>query len=276
MARVWREAGHEVTFLFGTKRYVPADLALLHVNLSVVPQRYIQLARRYPIVLNGEVTDIRKSTFSRNILQRNDEWDGRVMIKSDLNYGGYPELTLKRSWLTRKFRTVRRARRLIDRLTGRAPRIAESTDYKIYDRLTDVPPEFFDEDGIVVEKFLPEKQDEFYHVRVYEFLGDRGQCVRLAGKNPVVKGATCESFEEIEVPGEILGLCNELRLHFGKLDYVVNDGKIVLLDVNKTMGAGERDRQNIGGHLAYRAGGLYSYFEAGRPDPRRPTVSDAK
>ena len=49
LAKVWQAAGHEVVHVFGPDKFVPADLALVHVNLSVVPEGYIQLARRYPI-----------------------------------------------------------------------------------------------------------------------------------------------------------------------------------------------------------------------------------
>jgi hypothetical protein len=33
----WREEGFDVRYLFGARRFVPADLVIVHVNLSVVP-----------------------------------------------------------------------------------------------------------------------------------------------------------------------------------------------------------------------------------------------
>ena len=260
MTRVWRNAGHEVTFLFGTRRFVPADLALVHVNLSVVPEEYIRFAKRYPVALNGEVRDIRKRSFSDNILGYDSTWAGPVIVKSNLNYAGYPEQSLGRSWLTRRFPLARRVRRLMDRATGRAPRFVESTDYELYDSLGKVPPLCFGDPDIVVEKFLPEIRNGLYHTRVYKFLDGRGQCVRLSGHQPVVKVSTSLQAEEIEPHDEILDIKRRLRLDFGKLDYVINDGRVVLLDVNKTMGAGTGDEDDIGGHLSFRAEGLYTYF----------------
>jgi hypothetical protein len=65
LAQLWREDGLEVVYLYGTDRFVPADLALVHVDLSVVPEPYLEFAARYPIVLNGRVRDIRKTVTSR-------------------------------------------------------------------------------------------------------------------------------------------------------------------------------------------------------------------
>jgi hypothetical protein len=180
LTKVWQEAGHELIFLFGPRKFVPADLVLVHVNLSVVPEDYIQLARRYPIALNAEIKDIRKRTISQNLLRRDDDWDGPVLVKSNLNYAGYPERDLGQSWLTRNSRTVRRARRLLDRLTGRAPVFTDSTEYELYDGLADVPGKYLDREDVVVEKFRAEIQDGLYHTRFYLFLGDRGSHRRLA------------------------------------------------------------------------------------------------
>ncbi len=274
VARYWRQAGHEVIFLFGTRRFVPADLVLVHVNLSVVPEKYLTFARRYPIVLNGLVKDIRKRTFSENILAKDANWDGPVIVKSDLNYAGYPERTLKRSRLARRFPVVRRVRRLLDRLTGRTPRFAESTDYELYDKLADVPEGYFDDTDLVVEKFLPEIRDGLYHTRNYNFLGDRAQWVNLAGPNPIVKAATCVKIDEIEPHGKIVEIRRRLNLDYGKLDYVVHDGRVVLLDVNKTIGAGARDIEDVEGRLKFRSEGLYYYFRSAGSEsaPGPPTL----
>ena len=91
LADHWREDGHEVFFLFGTKRFVPADLIIVHVDLSVVPDSYLRFAARYPVAVNGRVRDIRKSTFSTGLLRPDDLWQGPVIVKSDFNYAGEPE-----------------------------------------------------------------------------------------------------------------------------------------------------------------------------------------
>jgi hypothetical protein len=108
LARRWRADGHEVINLFGVSRFEPADLILVHVNLSVVPGEYIEFASRYPIALNSGVRDIRKSTISRNLVRPGEGWDGPVIVKSDLNYAGLPERVLNRSWLERRWPPSRR------------------------------------------------------------------------------------------------------------------------------------------------------------------------
>jgi hypothetical protein len=87
----WREDGHDVAYLFGTERFVPADIVLVHVDVSVVPESYLEFAARYPIVLNGRVRDIRKTTTSRYLLRPGDDWRGPVIVKTDLNHAGNRE-----------------------------------------------------------------------------------------------------------------------------------------------------------------------------------------
>ena len=70
----WRADGHEVIPLFGVAQFVPADLIIVHVDLSVVPEEYLDFARRYPVVLNGAVKDIRKSTYSWLRLKPDDAY----------------------------------------------------------------------------------------------------------------------------------------------------------------------------------------------------------
>ena len=60
----WERAGHRVLFHRGLGPPPAGDIALLHVDLTVVPESYLALARRYPRVLNGATGDIRKSRYS--------------------------------------------------------------------------------------------------------------------------------------------------------------------------------------------------------------------
>jgi hypothetical protein len=261
LAKVWEDDGHEVVFLFGPKQFVPADLVIVHVNLSVVPDDYIRLARRYPIALNAGITDIRKRTFSTGMLEKGDHWDGPVFVKSDLNYGGYPERNLGRGWLTRNYRTIRRARRLFDRILGHTPLFADSSAYEMYENLADVPDAYFDRDDIVIEKFRPEFEDGLYHTRFYLFLGDSGAHRRLSSKVPVVNRANHVDVVPLDPDPGILAVRQRFGLDYGKLDYLKLDGEIILLDVNKTIGAGRLpDNEEARRNWRDLARGLYSYF----------------
>jgi hypothetical protein len=258
LARFWREDGHEVAYVFGTRRFVPADLVLVHVDLSVVPAPYLDFAAQYPMALNRSVGDIRKSVVSTNLVGPGDPWKGPVMVKSDLNCGGWSEDALV-GWLPRS-RVRRRARRTYERLARRQT-FRSSTDYRVYDDLSSVPAALTRRRDLVLEKFLPEREDGLYHLRVYQFLGNRSSCVRLASHDPVVKAGTSVSAEAVEPHPEILAWRERLGMDYGKLDYVVRDGHVVLIDVNKTTGASKHmDGDALDAMRRELAEGLYAYF----------------
>jgi len=255
LAEFWSQDGHRVHYLFGTRKFVPADLLLVHVDLSVVPDEYLEFASRYPIALNSDVKDIRKSQISTNLVKQDDVYSGKVIVKTDLNFGGSPERILRRHrspW-----------RRLASRFV-RAHTIGASlkthSKYRIYDRLTDVSPAVFERDDLVVEKFLPEQEGNFFFVRNYEFLGDSATCTRLASRDPIVKDQTIVWIEEIEPHPEIVQARKRLNFDYGKFDYVIYDGQPVLLDANKTTGADRIRTPELNARRRRRANGIYSYF----------------
>lgn len=261
LAGCWRHDGHAVTYLFGTRRFVPADLIFVHVNLSVVPEEYLEFASRYPIVVNGRIRDIRKSTTSRNLLRPGDSWGGRVIVKSDLNYAGEPEHTLRRNWLWHHFRLWREVATFAERVAGQQAPFRSWRDYLLFDRLADVPEPWFSNRHAVVERFRPEIENGLYHLRMYQFLGNRSSCSRLASPLPLVKAGTSVRVERIEPDAEIVAWRYRLGMDYGKLDYVVHDGEVVLLDVNKTTGASRHmDDAELRAVRRYQAEGLYGYF----------------
>jgi hypothetical protein len=121
LADIWRKSGLQVVMLFGTKKYVPADLAIVHVNLSVVPEDYLAFARRYPAVLNGHVRDIRKSAISQNLLLPDSLYEGPVIVKTDLNSAGMPERSLR---FANRF--LRRGVRSLEKRFSRDPLLSQA------------------------------------------------------------------------------------------------------------------------------------------------------
>lgn len=259
LVAVWRRAGLQVSLLFGARgRFVPADVLLVHVDLSVVPERYLALAEQYPIALNANVGDIRKSVTCGQMASPGDAYAGPVIVKSELNYGGLPERlnggSLKR--LTAQ---------LADRLSPSRLRIRTPTDYKVFPNIGAVPAACFRDRRLVVQKFLPEMEDGLYHVRYYTVLGDRATCFRSASDHPIVKASNRLRVEQIKPHQEIIDIRRRFRLDYGKLDYTVHEGRVVLLDVNKTMGgipnseepATQAVREAV---WEERAKGMYSYL----------------
>jgi hypothetical protein len=245
LATVWREDGHEVFFVLGAGRFVPADVVIVHVDRSVVPDEYLELARQYPIALNAKVKDIRKSTFSTLRVFRGDPHAGRVIVKSELNYAGVPE---RRSGSSSYAAT--------------ALRIDSPEDYRIYERVDSVPQAIWDDPGLIVEKFVPEMTDGCYGCYAMNFLGDRYTCGKVVGPNPIVCGRTQQRIDRVPPHPEMLKLREQMGFDYGKFDYVIHDGKPILLDANKTVGAGTlpmtEERVRV---RRYRAQGLYAYFD---------------
>ena len=54
LAKIWFDDGHKILFLFGVQKFVPADICIVHVDLSVVPDEYLEFASRFPVAINGK------------------------------------------------------------------------------------------------------------------------------------------------------------------------------------------------------------------------------
>jgi hypothetical protein len=214
------QRGHEVLIAHGLHALPEADMALLHVNLSVVPEEYAAAAARYPIVLNGRALDIRKRNVSRNTLTRDTDWTGPVIVKSDLNCGGLPE------WILHAL-----ARKKNETFEARPP-----LRYEIMPSPAAVPEGVWSEPWYVVERFLPEQDERGYYTRSWVFVGDAERCPRCRSAEPIVRGRAIIDVEYVDVPEFIRMERRRLGLDFGKLDFVIHDGEPVLLDANKTPG----------------------------------------
>ncbi|WP_405242473.1 hypothetical protein [Lentisalinibacter salinarum] len=262
LAEFWREAGIEVIYLFGTKRFVPADLVIVHVNLSVVPPYYLEFADRYPIALNRQITDIRKSTFSTQTLEPGDRWTGPVLVKSDLNFGGVPEKSIGRSWIERHWEPAKRFRAAMERRIPTRHPFARQSDYRLFSSLSMVPREWFKAKDVIVEKFTPEIENDLYYLRMYQVLGDRWTCTRVGSPEPLVKAHNSVIAADVEPHPVVEDWRRKLGLDYGKLDYVVVDGSPILLDVNKTTGSspGYREANELSERRRHLAEGLKYYF----------------
>src|SRR4051812_28672204 len=135
-ADTWRAAGFEVIDIFGVDKHVPADLVIVHVDVSVVPDRYLRFARQYPLVLNGRLRDIRKSAYSELRLMRTSEYTGRVIVKTNRNPGGRPDRPLALFPPLRQGPGRLQRRRTMQWTGGRAPS-------HIYAQPRDVPQRYF-------------------------------------------------------------------------------------------------------------------------------------
>jgi hypothetical protein len=97
-----RRRGVEVLHHAGTHGVPDADAVLVHVDLSVVPERFRHAAERCPCALNSRILDIRKQALAGRgdlVVHAPDERSGPVLVKTDLNYAGWPEREVRRAGL---------------------------------------------------------------------------------------------------------------------------------------------------------------------------------
>jgi hypothetical protein len=221
----WRELGHEVVVREGVHDLPPADLAILHVDRTVVPDEYAALLARYPRVVNARSLDAGKRVVSRQLVDAFDPYRGPVILKTNANAGGGPE-QLHIEVARRRGAPLPPPVRF---LSGR---------YPIYHSISRVPTSFRLDPGLVLERFLPERVEGGYAVRHWLFLGDRERCTRTVGPHPVVTGADVTERTLVVVPDELRAERARLALDYGKLDFVMHEGRAVLLDANRAPTAG--------------------------------------
>lgn len=200
----WEAAGHTIAVARGLDA-PDGDVAFLHIDLSVIPADYLALAARYPRVVNGRVTDIRKRAYSRNLVARGDGWTGPVVVKTDLNFAGLPE----------------RAVLAADRAAGRAsdPTLLGlkhlGVPYRVFRAVAQVPDVVWDLPELVVERFLPEPDPRGFWMRTWVFLGDRGRSHRILGTHPIVKGANVIGHEPCDIPDDLHAERARLGFEYG-------------------------------------------------------------
>ena len=197
------------------------DIAIMHFNPTVVPVRYLEYASTFPVCINNKVSNISKRNISGALIADDSTWTGPVIVKSDLNFGGFPEVKINKYALMKG-------------LDLPYPGVKPVKTYTVYDSFKEVPTETLENSNLVVEKFIPERQDDNFAVRYWVFCGEREHCNRYTSPKRIIKGGNFVSKTPAPVPEEIRARRKELGFDFGKFDFVMHQGKGVLLDANKT------------------------------------------
>jgi hypothetical protein len=235
LAGIWRQLGLTVAVKRGSSQFSwpCATAAINHVNLTVTPAHCLRCLRRFTHTVNAGFTDSSKSKYCRDLLRGDDGYDGPVIVKTDLNFGGRAEYKLQQmmesSWRRQLVRFVSNS--------GVTVSAWDPYNYPIYDHASQVPIEVWNDPNLVVQKFQAERSNNgLYCLRSWYFLGDCGFHVVTASKEPIVKGrnAITRQIADIATPPEIELLRKELRVDFGRLDYGLLAGKSVVYDINRT------------------------------------------
>lgn len=230
---VWKEHGFEVLEVHGTKRFVPADLAIAHVELTVTPPEYAEFLSQYPVAVNASMNDISKRRISPLLLRQVDPWDGRVIAKTNLNCRGVGEkLLLGKTHERDPWRFV--PLRLSRHLRNRFNRWSRLPEYRIFKSIDRVPPEWWEDESIVLEKLVSEREGDAYVLRRTHFFGDRWINRAMRSLDPIARGGTTFDARPVEPPDEVFSIRDSLSLEFGRIDYAMVDGRVILYDVNKT------------------------------------------
>ena len=236
LREVWQSWGLQVSYVYGARDRPDADLLIPHIDLTHTPPEYVEYIRSFPNAANRDVLDISKRRISAHLLRGDEDYRGPVIVKTDNNSGGQPEYLL-----------FRRRHPFLAWVWLRAAAIAERApgqhfawrrvlyEYPIYNSPAEAPAGVFRNRALVVERFLPEKEGDRYFIRHYLCLGDRTRSVRVAGSMPFLKRSACTLADEgLAVPEPVLSLRRRLGLDYGKIDYMIHAGQVVILDVNRT------------------------------------------
>ncbi|MEM9301153.1 MAG: hypothetical protein AAGE01_03525 [Pseudomonadota bacterium] len=248
MARIWKRRGHAVGAWRGAHgEPPPADVLIAHIDLTRIPEAYGALFERFPRVVNGGVSDISKRFVSDNLVGPSDAYAGRVIVKTDNNYGGIPEAFHARHQLD-----------LEDQPWATRTHLKPSS-YPVFDSIDDVPTDIWTNEALVVEKYIAERVEGSWSTRIAFFCGSRHFSYRMFSPEYVLKGDTVTRIEPAETPPDVIALRDRFKLDYGKLDYVIHDGRAIVFDVARTPG-GVADQQVNREFAAALADGIDDYL----------------
>lgn len=250
VAEHWLKQNHQVILHYGIDKPPPGDVAIVNIDLTVIPSAYLALFDRYEKVVNCNTPDISKRAYSQLLITQDSDWDGPVIVKTNANFGGRIERRLQQRAQANGIE--------IDFAVG--PTMA---NYPVFEDRSRVPGDVWDQDALIVEKFLPERDAKNYYMRVWVFLGEAERSYRMRAESQVIKSHDILEREVVEVPKEIRTWRERLGFDFGKFDYVIVDGKPILIDANRTPGAphGFRTNPEIIGGLQVLSSGLATFLE---------------
>jgi hypothetical protein len=227
MMKIWIDEGYRVQV--GERYADDADVCVMHLDLTKLDPASMPPRPQGAREINGRVYDISKRAFSTLLLDRGADWDGPVIIKTDLNNFGISE----RRKDGRKF--ISETRRRLARISWRHVRALPKRYYPILKSISDVPDWVWADTYYIVEKFMPECVDGLYCVRGWLFLGSQGYAYRIFSTDPLVKTGAMIKYEYFErAPDEIMEWRERMGFDFGKFDYVECEGRSILLDANRT------------------------------------------
>jgi hypothetical protein len=238
MIPLWEKMGCRVMQASALEPWPEADGAFIHVDLSVVPASYTEQAARYEYRWNSSIHDIRKRSLCTGLIQPEAVYEGPVMVKTNLNHAGIPErnrvihqnLQRRRKWLKKFWPGWRQKHLEVE------PSQLNKSHYQVFPSLDQVPPEMRYSEDWVMQTFLTEPMAEGYALHEYYFLGGAGYVRAEVGAEPCFTSGRIVSERVDSIPPELLALRRRLGLDYGKIDFIMQENRPFVFDVNKTVG----------------------------------------
>lgn len=259
----WEKQGYLVQSTFGTRKRIAADIVINHVDLTVTPPAYTDYFKNYRHKINTGITDISKNVVSNCILKPGTAYTGPVIVKTNQNCGGLREENIRKASLI----LLKYAHKIKSAFSARFSQTAKSNDtvpfsgktksrdknietiknwrrvkmlhnknYPIFDSTRHLPAGIWENEHLVVEKFMPElDNNRNYICRYLYFLGNKSFCVITRSKKPIAKSHIIDrQIIAGPEPEELATFRKTFKMDYGRLDYTVVDGKINLFDANRT------------------------------------------
>ena len=200
------------------------------VDLTATPKPYLDYFKTFPNGINTSLVDISKSLVCReSLVTPDDGYQGAVIVKTNLNCGGAPELNgLKKSGNLPQGKIIQ---------SYANARFMDPSDYPIYKSANDVPLGVWKNPNLIVQQFRAEMDDHGrYCLRHWYVLGSKGFHTKNTSDNPIVKGRNILDRQILDepTPPALLQAKEQLGVDYGRLDYIVSNGEMVLFDVNRT------------------------------------------
>lgn len=254
LSTIWEAQGYVIKVTQGINQHLKANIAISHIDLTIVPDRYSVFLGNYPAAINIKATNISKAVISQNLLGNGDSYEGEVIVKTANNYGGLPELIHKmNSGKIQNAMTNVRPWKRVEYL--------DTHNYPRFSSINQVPQGVWQNNSLIVEKFLPEKDAKGnYCLRYWIFLGNKEIGVLHYSQKAIIKDTDHNSRLITDVPTDLRNLRKKMGIDFGRIDYGIVNGKTVVYDINSTPAVGESQLKLIGSKLTELAEGIELYL----------------
>ena len=209
-----------------------APRAFVHVDLTELPTDYRTVDGQYTNCVNGQALSISRLLYSRVRLSRGAQWSGPVIVKTVLNFHGWPELRFS------IHRTLSgKVRHRLTKLFAPNYESHRCPAYVVYPTLDAVPDEMWNDARLMVERFIPGHMEPPITKHRWDFFYDVEMHLRSRHDALLCPASAVIDIEPLgPVPESVAAVRRMLHLDYGAIDYFVADGEAFVVDANKTVG----------------------------------------